>query len=785
MADAPQTASASDRRSYAEWDTVMKDLSDDEAGDATPGHDNDSWSSDEDEDVPSNAGDSKPPEPEPDHALSDEQKSAMKDLLGDGKLLKAILTPGRVEESVPSHGSKVVCHYTGRLLNGAKFDSSRDRADPFNFKIGSGVIDGWSKGVATMHPGEVARFCIAPELAYGPAGSPPNIPPNATLQFEIELISFSEFDDVAGTQGKVKMKLMLEGSGWETPSEYDECIVTCSLQLDDGTVVYDCVRAETTPRQAVILGLGALLKSLKKGGKCEAKIDPLFGFGHEGRPAVEGAVHVPAGAHLKATVELHGFVKVADASEGKTGSVLVKMSTDGDGWEKPSKGHIVFLSYSVATAAAPDEPILSSGGAIEEHTLGAGTLLPGLDRACMEMKKGAKSSVRISSGYGMGAGHWADRVPTSEDLIAEITLDKFTKVDNVTDDGGVRMMKIKESSPGADYKMPKDFGTVTVLLTLSLEDGTVVAEHEAESPLVHRLVLDTPLIPAIEPVVKKMKRGGEAKLIIEPAYGFGTDGDANRGVPGGAKLSAVIQLVSFDNPKETWEMTESEKLEAARERKNAGTDLFKTGQFGKAVICYESANSCLASDSKLDDAQKAEAKALKINSHTNLSICHSKLKDDAKTLKSANEALKLDSACVKALFRRASVNFATGNFLVAKKDIVKILRVDPGNKSATKLNAKLEKSQAAQDTQDRKRYRGMFDKPLTSSPEPKPSEPAVPTPAAEPVASTVAKSSGDAAVDTAAADDQGEAEKVASPDSTALASDEADRANGSAGNTSE
>jgi len=769
MTDASPSASASDRRSYADWDAVMKDLSDDEAADApAPGHENDSFSSD-DENIPTNASDSKPPEPEPDHALSDEQKTAMKDLLGDGKLLKTILTSGRAEESTPTHGSKVVCHYTGRLLNGAKFDSSRDRDAPFNFKIGSGVIDGWSKGVATMHPGEVARFCIAPDLAYGSAGSPPSIPPNATLQFEIELISFSEFDDVAGTNGNVKMKSTSEGSGWETPGEYDECIVTCSLQLDDGTVVYDCARAQTTPRQAVIPGLKALLKSLKKGGKCEAMIDPQFGFGHEGRPAVQDAVLVPADAHLKATVELHEFTKVADASEGKTGSVLVKMITEGDGWEKPSKGYVVFLSYSVATAEAPNEPILSSEGAIEEHTLGAGTLLPGLDRACMEMKQGAKSSVRIASGYGIDAGTWRDCVPASEDLIAEITLDKFTKVDDVTGDGGVKMTKIKDPSPGSGYKMPKDFGTVTVSFALSLEDGTVVAEHKTETPLVHRLIVDTPLIPAIEPVVKKMKPGEKVKLIIEPAYGFGADGDADRGVPGGAKLSAVMELVSFENAKETWEMNESEKLEAACNRKNAGTDLFKKGQYEKAVICYESANSCLASDGKMDDAQKAEAKALKINSHTNLSICHSKLKDDAKTLKAANEALKLDSSCIKALYRRATVNITAGNLLEAKKDIVKMLRIDPKNKSATNLNARLQKDQAARDARDRMRYRGMFDKPLTSLPDTKPSEPAV---------ATSAEASGDTA------DEQGKAAKVVASKPAASA-ESTPAEGGSPANTSE
>merc|ERR1712005_13674 len=99
--------------------------------------------------------------------------------------------------------------------------------------------------------------------------------------------------------------------------------------------------------------------------------------------------------------------------------------------------------------------------------------------------------------------------------------------------------------------------------------------------------------------------------MVEPAYGFSATGNTDLGVPGDAKLSAVIELVSFENPKDTWEMTESEKLDAARDRKRAGTDLFKSGDYKKAIVCYESSNSCLVSDSKMDDSQKAEAKALK------------------------------------------------------------------------------------------------------------------------------------------------------------------------------
>ena len=74
---------------------------------------------------------------------------------------------------------------------GTKFDSSRDRGDHFEFTIGSGVITGWSEGVATMKKGERAMFEIQAHKAYGERGSPPTIPGGATLLFDIELNSFN------------------------------------------------------------------------------------------------------------------------------------------------------------------------------------------------------------------------------------------------------------------------------------------------------------------------------------------------------------------------------------------------------------------------------------------------------------------------------------------------------------------------------------------------------------------------------------------------------------------
>jgi peptidylprolyl isomerase len=102
-------------------------------------------------------------------------------------LQKIDVVVGKGQEA--KSGDNVSVHYTGTLENGEKFDSSKDRNQPFQFKLGQGrVIQGWDQGVPGMKVGGKRKLVIPPSLGYGARGAGPKIPPNSVLLFEVELL---------------------------------------------------------------------------------------------------------------------------------------------------------------------------------------------------------------------------------------------------------------------------------------------------------------------------------------------------------------------------------------------------------------------------------------------------------------------------------------------------------------------------------------------------------------------------------------------------------------------
>ncbi|KAJ3688541.1 hypothetical protein LUZ61_017705 [Rhynchospora tenuis] len=511
--------------------------------------------------------------------------------IGKEGLKKKLVKEGQGWET-PENGDEVEVHYTGTLLDGTKFDSSRDRGTPFKFKLGQGqVIKGWDIGIKTMKKGENAIFTIPAALAYGESGSPPTIPPNATLQFDVELLSWSSVKDICKDGGIIK-KIIKEGEKWENPKDPDEVLVKYEARLENGTVISKSDGVEFTVKDGYFCpAIAKAVKTMKKSEKVILTVKPQYGFGEKGRPASgeEGAVSANANLHID--LELVSWKTVTEIGDDK--KIIKKILKEGEGYEKPNEGAVV---------------------------------------------------------------------------------------------------KVK--------------------LIGKLQDGTVFTKKGHDGEEFEFKTDEEQVIEGLDRAVMSMKKGETALVTIPPEFAFSsTESKQDLAVvPANSTVIYEIELVSFVKEKESWDLNNAEKIEAAGKKKDEGNALFKSGKYVKASKRYEKAAKFIEFDSSFSDEEKKESKLLKISCNLNNAACKLKLKDYKEAGKLCTKVLELDGRNVKALYRRAQAYINTADLDLAEIDIKKALEIDPDNRDV-KLEYKTLKEKVKEyNRRDKQLYGKMFSK---------------------------------------------------------------------------
>ncbi|KAM8779304.1 peptidyl-prolyl cis-trans isomerase FKBP5 isoform 1-T2 [Rhynchonycteris naso] len=241
----------------------------------------------------------------------------------DRGVLKIIKRVGNSEET-PMIGDKVYVHYKGTLSNGKKFDSSRDRNEPFVFSVGRGqVIKAWDIGVATMKKGEICHILCKPEYAYGSAGNVPKIPSNATLFFEIELLDFKGED--LFEDGGIIRRIKHKGEGYSNPNEGAK--VEIHLEGHCGGEMFDCrdvvfIVGEGEDHD-IPIGIDKALEKMQRGEQCILSLGPRYGFGEAGKPRFG----IGPNAELMYEVTLKSFEKAKESWEMDTKEKLKQAAT--------------------------------------------------------------------------------------------------------------------------------------------------------------------------------------------------------------------------------------------------------------------------------------------------------------------------------------------------------------------------------------------------------------------------------------------------------------------------
>ncbi|XP_050409166.1 peptidyl-prolyl cis-trans isomerase FKBP4 isoform X1 [Patella vulgata] len=232
----------------------------------------------------------------------------------DGGVLKEILNQGDENGGSPANGDTVYVHYVGTLENGDKFDSSRDRGEKFEFQLGMGsVIKAWDLGVATMKKGEIAKFTCKAEYAYGASGSPPKIPPNATLIFEVELFSWKGEDLTENKDGGIIRRILTKGEGYKQPKDGSSVNVHYvgkydGIRFDERDVQFEVGEAS---EQNVIEAIEIAVTKMKRGEKCHLTVGPQYAYGSTGSEDFK----IPPNATLEYDVYLSNFEKAKEPFE--------------------------------------------------------------------------------------------------------------------------------------------------------------------------------------------------------------------------------------------------------------------------------------------------------------------------------------------------------------------------------------------------------------------------------------------------------------------------------------
>jgi len=334
----------------------------------------------------------------------------------DGGLKIADLVVGTGDS--PVGGQFIDVHYTGWLQsNGKKFDSSIPRGEPFSFQLETGgVIQGWHKGVAGMKVGGKRQLVIPPELAYGPAGRPPTIPPSSTLIFEVELVGLgavraapdfpeTSWDSAASGAKGIKTVDLEPGAG-APAQERGPVKAELSVWQESGELFFSTLQQAQPLRfqvggegrdAAPLEGIDLAVRGMREGGRRLARLPSEVAFGDRGFRD-----QIPPNATIVVQIDLieAGAPRVPPKAApwpagGKdklvtTDSGLRYLDLEPGSGDSPKEGEVVFAEY---TGWLDDGKMFDSSYNRAEpfmFSIGRGMVIKAWDEALASMKPGGK-----------------------------------------------------------------------------------------------------------------------------------------------------------------------------------------------------------------------------------------------------------------------------------------------------------------------------------------------------------------------------------------------------------
>lgn len=349
-----------------------------------------------------------------------------------------ILEAGQADSASPVNGDMVTVDYKGWLDDGTEFDASARHGGPAEFPVG-GLIAGWNEALKLMKTGAKWKLRIPPEIGYGAGGSPPTIPPNATLNFELKLRSFKAMPRFVKPNPEaqktlasgLKYEVVKEGAG-DGPGADDAVELKFAFFGPNGALVDCSERKQTLKTGMKDLRLEFMKEGiplLRAGARYRFEVPAALAFG-----AQAVSPDVPANSVTYWELELVRIIKplpvppfeAVDESkfQKQSSGLLVQVVKEGSG-ESPKFGDTVQVHY--AGWLTDGTPFDSSYGRGEPASFKIGQVIPGWNEALQSMKPGSVCRLVIPANLAYGPRAVGDKIKANSTLVFLVELISFER----------------------------------------------------------------------------------------------------------------------------------------------------------------------------------------------------------------------------------------------------------------------------------------------------------------------------------------------------------------------
>ncbi|OWA53098.1 Peptidyl-prolyl cis-trans isomerase FKBP4 [Hypsibius exemplaris] len=394
---------------------------------------------------------------------------------------------------------------------------------------------------------------------------------------------------------------------------------------------------------------------------------------------------------------------LVDCTETKDRGCLKKVLTPGSGDESPFAGATVTVHY---TGRLLDGSVFDSSRTRGEpftFELGRRRVIKGWDVGVATMKKGELAELVCSPEYAYGKSGSGDKIPPDSTLVFQVELLAWEDEDISLEKN--KKIYRKVIHPGTGFSCPKEGSKCTVKI-IGKRGDKVFDERQVDFTVGE--AEESGLIIGFDAAVLKMKLAENSIITFHSDQAFGKAGKPEWGIPPDAEVKYDVTLVSFEKAKETWSMSVDEKLEAAEQAKEKGTEYFTKGHLKSAAKLYERMKDCLGGDPEFKGEKEEKRVKMMIISHLNLAMTFLKQNDFYAAQKAADEAIKLDPANIKAIYRHGMALYGVKDYEQAQKDFKKVLQLEPANKAASQQLALCAKEIKAYLDREKKVFGGMF-----------------------------------------------------------------------------